>query len=111
MDKEFKRMIELAGLNEIKINPPGGNYSLINIYDDSDNPILKGNKRQILDYIINNVTIENIGYKMLHDGSIVDYWDNEHAFNNIEDLKNRIWDQMINNDPLGGDFIVKKLGS
>ena len=109
MSKEFKRMQELAGLTEIKVNQPGRVSDLIAI--DDNNPQIRGTKEIILNYIVDNITLENFGYKTLPDGSISDLWDDEPIFTDIEDFKNSVWDDMTNGKPLGGTFIVKKLGS
>jgi hypothetical protein len=103
MNKEFKRMMELAGLTEIKVLPPRG-YTLIGPDLQEEIPgmitIMKGNKEQILDYVVNNIA-PTIGYEIQNDGTVIDVVDGEEMFSNVEEFREYIWDQMLNQGGFG----------
>jgi hypothetical protein len=88
MNSEFKRMMELAGLNEIKINKPI-THVLVNTSKPND-VIIKGDKEKILNYITHDM-ISSTGYEILPDGTVVDESDREEMFSNVQDFKKMIW--------------------
>jgi len=113
MNKEFKRMMELAGLTEIKINPPK-RYTLLGPNPHEEIPgsitIMKGNKEQILDYVVDNVA-PTIGYEIQNNKTVIDVADGEEIFSNLEEFREYIWDQMFNQGGfgfVGEEFTVEK---
>ncbi len=115
MNSEFKRMMELAGLNEIKINRPI-THVLVNSSKPND-VIIKGDKEKILNYITHDI-ISNTGYEILPNGAVVDEDDwEEEMFSNVQDFKKMIWNYLTNPEMEGFWLIdrtflkAKKLGS
>ena len=113
MNHEFKRMQELAGLTEIKVNPPG-RYTLTGPDPHEVTPgmitIMKGNKEQILDYVVNNIA-PTIGYGIQNDGTVIDAADGEEMFSNVEEFREYIWNRMLNQGGfgfVGEEFTVEK---
>ena len=96
-------MMELAGLTEIKVNPPR-RYTLIGPDPQEEIPgmitIMKGDKEQILDYVVNNIAL-TIGYEIQNDGTVIDVVDGEEMFSNVEEFREYIWDRMLNQGGFG----------
>jgi len=113
MDKEFKRMMKLAGLTEIKVRDPEGTYSLINKEEDPLHllPILKGDKEKILDYVISLIKKypKSFGYSLTDDNQLIDSEDGYVFATDLKDIKDIIWKVLSDEtDGLGGDLIVVK---
>jgi hypothetical protein len=120
MNKEFKRMMELAGLNEIKINKPG-RYTLMgpDYHEEAANPlrvgdrdniaIIKGNKEQILDYVVNNIA-PTIGYEIQNNRTVIDAADGEEMFSNLGEFREYIWGELTGHGFgfTGEEFTVKE---
>lgn len=113
MNKEFKRMIELAGLTEIKVTKPGGAYILIgpDLQKESTDKIviMKGQKEPILNYIIDKIA-PSVGYEVLNNGIVIDALDGEEMFSNLEKFKEFVWDELIGHGFgfNGEEFTVKE---
>lgn len=107
-------MMELAGLTEIRVNPPGRRYTLIGPDPQEEIPgmitIMEGNKEQILDYVVNNIA-PTIGYEIQNDGTVIDVADGEEMFSNIEEFREYLWDRILNQGGFGfagEEFTVEK---
>jgi len=113
MNNELTLMQVLAGLTEIRVYTPGI-YTLTGPDPHEVTPgmitIMKGNKEQILDYVVYNIA-PTIGYEIQNDGTVTDVVDGEEMFSNVEEFREYIWNRMLNQGGFGfagEEFTVEK---
>lgn len=109
---EVARMRQLAGINEIKISPPGPQYELFNDGDEDIEIYGIFNKNKCIDFVLDMIIEYGLG-TLNKDGGIINHsiiWEFQEktVTNDIESTKNFIWG-VLNDEGVGGAIRVKLL--